>query len=120
MMGAAAPDTSAALTARAVSASVAAGCPPVSQSLVDQGRTVFSGAGTCYACHGASAKGTALAPNLTDSAWLNIDGSYAAIAGLVTSGVARPKQHSAPMPAATVSGSQVCAVAAYVYSLSHR
>jgi mono/diheme cytochrome c family protein len=55
--------------------------------------------------------------------WLNIDGSYAAIAGLVRTGVPNPKQHSAPMPpmgGATMSAVQVCAVAAYVYSLGHR
>jgi mono/diheme cytochrome c family protein len=64
-----------------------------------------------------------LAPDLTDAQWLNVDGSYGSIAGLVRSGVPKPKEHSAPMPAlggAPLSGAQVCAVAAYVYSLGHR
>lgn len=123
MMGAAAPDPSAAPTTRAAPAAAAAACPVVDQHLVDEGRAVFSGTGNCFACHGPNAKGTALAPNLTDASWLDIDGSYGAIAELVRTGVAKPRQHSTPMPAlggATLSGSQVCAVAAYVYSLSHR
>ncbi len=66
---------------------------------------------------------TAIAPDLTDAQRLNIDGSYAAIVSLVRSGVPKPKQHAAPIPAldgAASSGPQVCAVAAYVYSLGHR
>jgi mono/diheme cytochrome c family protein len=123
MMGAAAPDPSAAPTTRAAPAAAAAACPAIDQRLVDEGRAVFSGTGNCFACHGPNAKGTALAPNLTDASWLDIDGSYAAIAGLVRTGVTKPKQYSTPMPAlggAALSGSQVCAVAAYVYSLAHR
>lgn len=123
MMGAAAPDTSAAPIAHASTSAEVAGCPLVSQDLVDEGRAVFSGTGNCFACHGVTASGTAIGPDLTDSVWLNIDGSYAAIVGLVRTGVPHPKQHSTPMPAlggAALSESQVCAVAGYVYSLSHR
>ncbi|MHB1863164.1 MAG: c-type cytochrome [Gemmatimonadaceae bacterium] len=93
------------------------------KTMADRGRAVFSGAGNCFVCHALNAQGTALAPNLTDTTWLNIDGSYAAIAGLVRAGVPKPKQHPAPMPplgGASLSAPQVCAVAAYVYSISHR
>ncbi len=123
MMGAAAPDTSGAPIVHASAAAAVAGCPPVSQDLVDEGRAVFSGSGTCFACHGVTASGTAIGPNLTDAPWLNIDGSYAAIVGVVRTGVSHPKQYSAPMPArggAALSEAQVCAVAGYVYSVSHR
>ena len=34
------------------------------------------GGGTCTACHGQDAKGTAVAPDLTDAKWINGDGSY--------------------------------------------
>ena len=115
-------DTGAAPLTRAVAAS-AAGCPATSQTVVDTGRRIFTGAGNCYSCHGADAHGTGLAPNLTDATWLNIDGSYAAIASLVRSGVPRPKQFPAPMPpmgGAQLDAGQVCAVAAYVYSLGHQ
>ena len=97
-------------------------CPAVDPKLVAQGRAIFTGAGNCQMCHGANAKGTPLAPDLTDATWLNIDGSYAAIAGLVNKGVPAPKKYPAPMPpmgGASLAAGQVCAVAAYVYSLGH-
>lgn len=97
-------------------------CPDVSQDLVDDGRQVFAGPGTCFACHGAEATGSQLAPDLTDAEWLNVDGSYASIVELVGTGVSEPKQFPAPMPpmgGASLTPDQVCAVAAYVYSLSH-
>ena len=106
-------------TARVASA---AECPPVSKDLTDRGRKIFTGTGNCYACHGSDAHGTAVAPNLTDATWLNIDGSYAGIAGLVRSGVPQPKHFPTPMPpggGAQLDQGQLCAVAAYVYSLSH-
>lgn len=97
-------------------------CPPVSKELVDRGRKIFTGTGNCYACHGSDAHGTAVAPNLTDTTWLNIDGSYAGIAGLVRSGVPQPKHFPTPMPpggGAQLDQGQLCAVAAYVFSLAH-
>ncbi len=118
MMGASA-DTAAAPHAEARAAK-APGCPDASQPLVDAGRGIFTGAGNCYLCHGSDAHGTAVAPNLTDTTWLDVDGSYSAIAGLVRSGVPRPTQYPAPMPpmaGAQLDQTQVCAAAAYVYSL---
>ena len=100
----------------------AAGCPAVDAALVMRGRAVFSGPGNCQSCHAANAKGTPLGPDLTDQQWLIGDGSLASIAQLVRTGVPRPKQHPAAMPpmgGATLTSRQVCAVAAYVYSLSH-
>jgi mono/diheme cytochrome c family protein len=81
------------------------------------------GGGTCSACHGQDAKGTAVAPDLTDSQWLNGDGSYQFIVNTITNGVPKPKQHPAPMPpkgGAPLTDDQVKAVAAYEYSLSHK
>ncbi|MEP7175235.1 MAG: c-type cytochrome [Gemmatimonadales bacterium] len=89
------------------------------------GDSIFHGqvaGGTCTACHGQDAKGTAVAPNLTDKEWINGDGSLAFIEKTVTNGVAQPKQHPAPMPpkgGAALDDQQVKAVAAYVFSLSH-
>jgi hypothetical protein len=106
----------------APSAVTAPGCPPVAPAVVSEGRRIFASTGNCYTCHGPDAGGTALAPSLHAHRWLNITGSYESIVGLVTSGVPQPKQHPAPMPpkgGAALSGHQVCAVAAYVYSLSH-
>ncbi|HUR95902.1 MAG TPA: c-type cytochrome [Gemmatimonadales bacterium] len=81
------------------------------------------GGGTCTACHGQDAKGTAVAPDLTDQQWLNGDGSYAFIVKTITNGVPQPKQHPAPMPpkgGSAIDDQQVKAVAAYVFSLSHK
>lgn len=115
-------DTSAAPRPRPATAAATAECPAVDAALVDGGRRVFTGPGNCQTCHGADARGTGLAPDLTDATWLNIDGSYAAIAGLVRQGVPHPRQYPGAMPAmggAALTAHQVCAVAAYVYSLGH-
>jgi mono/diheme cytochrome c family protein len=97
-----------------------------SAAQIAEGDKIFHGqeaGGTCTACHGQDAKGTQMAPDLTDSQWLNGDGSLAFIEHTVTTGVPQPKQHPAPMPpmgGASLSPDQVKAVAAYVYSLSHK
>jgi mono/diheme cytochrome c family protein len=97
-----------------------------SAAQIAEGDKIFHGqeaGGTCTACHGQDAKGTQMAPDLTDSQWLNGDGSLAFIEHTVTTGVPQPKQYPAPMPpmgGASLSPDQVKAVAAYVYSLSHK
>lgn len=94
---------------------------PGAQQIAD-GMKIFTGKGTCFVCHGTDGKGTPLAPNLTDATWLNIDGKWASIEGLVKAGVPKPKQHPAPMPAmggASLKPEELHAVAAYVWSLSH-
>ena len=53
----------------------------------------------------------------------NGDGSLTFIEHTVTTGVPKPKSHPAPMPpmgGASLSPDQIKAVAAYVYSLSHK
>jgi mono/diheme cytochrome c family protein len=93
--------------------------------LVALGDSIFhgsAGGGLCYTCHGPDAKGTTLAPNLTDSTWLNTDGTLEGIRTIVTNGVPTPKSSPAPMPpmgGAQLSPDQIRAVAQYVYSLSH-
>jgi mono/diheme cytochrome c family protein len=64
-----------------------------------------------------------LGPDLTGKKWLWGDGSYAAITKTITDGVSQPKQFRSPMPpmgGAQLSAEQVSAVAAYVWSLSHK
>jgi mono/diheme cytochrome c family protein len=99
-----------------------AGTPPAGATAEDvaAGQQVFSSTGNCYTCHGADAKGTQLAPNLTDAEWINIDGTFAAIQTNVKTGVPTPKQHPAAMPpmgGATLTDDQIRQVAAYVWSL---
>ena len=104
----------------------APGVDSITPTMIALGDSIFHGriaGGTCAVCHGQDAKGTAgLAPDLTDAKWLNGDGSYAFIVGVVQKGVASPKESPAPMPpmgGANLTPEQVRAVAAYVYSLSH-
>jgi mono/diheme cytochrome c family protein len=89
------------------------------------GDSIFHGTaagGTCFTCHGAQAKGTALAPDLTDSLWLNGDGSFPFIMRTVMHGVPKPTRYPAPMPpmgGARLTMLQARAVADYVYRLGH-
>lgn len=90
---------------------------------VAAGQTIFAGKGMCITCHGPTATGTPLAPNLTDSEWLNISGEFSEIQTLVSTGVPTPKQYPSPMPpmgGAQLTEQEIHHVAAYVYSLAHQ
>jgi mono/diheme cytochrome c family protein len=95
----------------------------ITPELVAQGEKVFHGPGNCYACHGTNGQG-AVGPNLTDAEWLHSKGAFEEIVVQVTNGV--PKEESktgVPMPpkgGGSISDDDVKAVAAYVYSLSHK
>jgi len=121
--GAARADTTAAGTAagtRSGAADPASGDAPQLVALGDSVYHGLVGGGTCQACHGPDAKGSAIGPDLTDSEWLHSDGSHASIVATITSGVPNPKKHPAAMPplgGGALSPDQVRAVAAYVYSL---
>src|ERR1700741_4044649 len=81
------------------------------------------GGAACTGCHGDSGQGTPLGPDLLGKKWLWSDGSYAGIAKTITEGVSQPKQYRSPMPpmgGAQLTSDQVSALAAYVWSLSHR
>jgi glucose/arabinose dehydrogenase/mono/diheme cytochrome c family protein len=100
--------------------------PGATAAQVALGERVFHGevgGGTCEGCHGSNAKGTPLGSDLTSGKWLWGDGSLAAIAQTITDGVAKPKNHTEPMPpkgGAELSRTQVTAAAAYVWALSHQ
>ncbi len=93
----------------------------VTPEMIAEGKTIFEGPGLCSSCHGLDAKGTALAPNLTDEEWLHLTGrKYDEIVNLVMTGVPQPTQHPSPMPpkgGSSITDDQVKAVAAYVWSL---
>lgn len=97
----------------------------ITAAMVALGDSIFhgqAGGGTCFTCHGQDAKGTTLAPDLSDQTWIDGDGTYGYLVQRVTTGVPQPKQYPAPMPpkgGAPLSDAQVRAVAAYVYSLTH-
>ena len=97
--------------------------PGVTPAAIAQGDSIFHKDGLCYACHGTNAQG-AVGPNLTDAEWLHGDGSYDLIVATVTSGIPAEKaKKGIPMPpkgGSSITDDQVKAVAAYVYSLSHK
>jgi glucose/arabinose dehydrogenase/mono/diheme cytochrome c family protein len=81
------------------------------------------GGATCTGCHGENGEGTPLGPGLIGKKWLWSDGSYDGIKKTITEGVSQPKQYRSPMPpmgGAQLTADQISAVAAYVWSLSHR
>lgn len=97
--------------------------PGVTTEMVAKGKTLFGGAGLCLACHGPDGKGS-IGPNLTDQTWLHGDGSYDSLVKLVTTGVmqkdSKTGQMMPPKGGSAISDADVKAVAAYVWSLSHK
>jgi cbb3-type cytochrome c oxidase subunit III len=107
----------------AVAQEKAAAPAGVTPAAIAQGDSIFHKDGMCYACHGSNAQG-AVGPNLTDAEWLHGDGSYDMIVATVTSGVPADKAKKGiampPKGGSSITDEQVKAVAAYVYSLSHK
>ena len=100
--------------------------PGASPAQVALGNRIYHGQvanASCAGCHGDDATGTPLGPDLTSSQWLWGDGSPPAIKRIITEGVPQPKNYRSPMPpmgGAQLSSSEVDAVAAYVWAISHR
>lgn len=89
----------------------------------EAGQAIFQGKGNCFTCHRQDAKGTPLAPDLTDDQWVNFDTrpTQEEVVTLIKDGVAQPVEHPAPMPpmgGASLSEDEVAQVARYVLSLS--
>jgi mono/diheme cytochrome c family protein len=95
----------------------------VTPALIAQGDSIFHSKGNCYACHGANAQGT-IGPSLTDAEWIHSDGSYEAIVKQINIGVTKEQAKTGivmpPKGGAAITDEEVNAVAAYVYSLSHK
>ena len=88
----------------------------LSPAMVDAGRKIFHGKGTCSGCHGDKLQGGPVAPALTGPTWRHITGTYDAIIDRVDNGLAGTLM--VPHPGG-ISESQVFLVAAYVYAVSH-
>lgn len=99
----------------------------VTASMVSLGDSLFH-ARSCARCHGADAKGAQNGPNLTTGTHIQVDGSYDGFVKVITNGVTaeqiKDKAHQFAMrprggqPA--LSDDEIKAVAAYVYTLSHK
>jgi cbb3-type cytochrome c oxidase subunit III len=94
-----------------------------SPELVAKGDALFHASANCYACHGSNAQGL-VGPNLTDAEWIHSKGSYDEIVAQINHGVPKEESKSGivmpPKGGATLSDDDVKAIAAYVYSLSHK
>lgn len=82
------------------------------------------GGAICATCHGANAKGApGMGPDLTDAKWLHGDGGLEFLRTIITSGVTKPRESGVVMPpfgGTPLQPAQVEAVAAYIWSLSHK
>jgi len=114
-----------ATTAAAAPARAAAAVTP---AMIAMGDSIFHAA-SCRRCHGPDAKGATNGPSLLGPTFLHIDGSYDSFVRIITSGVPtdsiKDKSHQFAMRARGggtpgLTDDQVKAVAAYVYSLSHK
>ncbi len=88
----------------------------VTEDMVEQGRLVFAGAGTCFACHGAQLEGGPIAPNLKDDQWRNGTGNFAFILETVRNGVSGTAMATYP---GGISDEQAQQVAAYVWAVAN-
>ena len=100
----------------------------VTTAMIAEGDSLFHSSG-CVRCHGADAKGAQNGPDLTVSTNMHVNGTYEDFVRLITSGVPRDsildKSHRFAMQPRggnqnPLTDEQVRAVAAYVYSLSHK
>ncbi len=86
--------------------------------VVDAGRRVFHGQGTCFACHGPSLEGGPIAPTLRPHQWKDAArGELGAIHFVVTHGVKGTAMVSHP---GGISDADAVRVAVYVWAVSHR
>lgn len=120
------PTPAGAARANAVAAKPAA----VTAAAIAQGDSIYH-ARACAGCHGPQATGGQGGPDLTTSTHLHVNGSYDDFVRIITTGVPKdsikvPTHRFAMQPRGTnrnappLSDDQIHAVAAYVYSLSHK
>lgn len=100
--------------------------PGVTATMIASGDSIFNNR-SCKNCHLVGGVGGPRGPNLTDTQWIHIDGSYDAIVKLVTTGFTKAEQVDKqyrfsmnPRGGVNLTDDEVRAVAAYVYSLSHK
>ena len=97
----------------------------VTPRMIEEGRTLYHGAAICLTCHGPDGAGVrGIGPAFTDDEWLHSDGSFEAIVEQIRTGVSSEQSTSGvmmpPRGGANLTEAQIRAVAAYVWSLSHR
>lgn len=86
-------------------------------AMIDAGRKIFHGSGTCFGCHGDKLQGGPIAPALVGQKWRHIDGSFDAIVDRIDNGLGGTLM--VPHPGG-ITEAQVFMVATYVYAVSHK
>ncbi len=109
-------ETARAQAADSGTAAAASDSARITPAMIEQGRQIFHGRGTCHACHGDKLKGGPIAPSLRGPGWRHIDGTYASIVNRVTNGL---KGTVMPAHPGGINDDQIKLVAAYVYAVSH-
>jgi len=90
----------------------------VTPAMVDAGRAVFHGKGTCFACHGARLEGSQIAPTLKTHPWRDAkNGQLDEIFRVVTHGV--PSTVMVALPGG-LSRAEALNVASYIWSVNNR
>ena len=88
----------------------------ITPAMVDLGRAIFHGKGTCFACHGQKLEGGQIAPTLKPHAWRDAkNGEFANIYNVATHGVPGTLMVSHP---GGITAAEALAVASYVWSVS--
>jgi mono/diheme cytochrome c family protein len=88
----------------------------VTPAMVEAGRVIFHGKGTCFACHGPQLEGSQVAPTLKPHKWRDAkDGDFPNIFYVVTHGV--PSTLMVAFPGG-ISRADALNVASYVWSVT--
>jgi mono/diheme cytochrome c family protein len=100
----------------------AAPTPPdtnaITPAMVDAGRKIYHGQGTCFACHGMALEGGPIAPTLKTHTWKDAKGGdLGAIYYVDTHGVNGTVMVAHP---GGISDANASSVAAYIWSVGHR
>jgi mono/diheme cytochrome c family protein len=108
------------LQAQATSPGPAVGAHPdsalLTPAVINQGRAIFHGRGSCFACHGNTLQGGPIAPPLHGPTWRHIDGTFEAIVHRIDEGYPGSAMVAHP---GGITESQVLMVAVYIYAVSH-
>ena len=94
----------------------AADTAAATDEVVDAGRKIFHGKGTCHACHGDQLQGGPIAPSLRGPKWRHIDGTFEAILQRVRGGYPGSVMVAHP---GGIDDAQTIQVATYVWAVSH-
>ena len=90
----------------------------VTARVIDAGRRIFHGKGTCFACHGMNLEGGPVAPPLRAHQWKDArGGELNAILYVDTHGVAGTIMVAHP---GGISDSEAIDVASYIWAVNHR